>query len=128
MWRLGIAFRRRFVQENFGAGGHERRFVIIEGSIEERFGRELGIDPRGEQKIESGGGEWNQAAPQIHWRVWVNATETGQKVIFERSNGLFGSIHAIDVRRDELKSNVVVAQVSFDRIRAFIVHDIHAGV
>ena len=41
----------------------------------------------------------------------MNAAETGKKVIFERFNGLFGSIHAMDVRQDELKSNVVVAQV-----------------
>ena len=61
----------------------------------------------------------------MHWKVWVNAAETGQKVIFERPNGLFGSIHAMDVRRDELKRNVVVAQVFFDCIRAFIVHDVH---
>ena len=116
VWLPGTAFFRRFVQENFGAGGRERRFVIIKVSVEERFGREPGIDPRGAQKIESGGGEWNQAAPQMNWKVWVNAEETGQKVIFERLNGLFGSIHAMDVKQDELKSNVVVAQVFFDRI------------
>ena len=128
VWRPGTAFRRRFVQENFGSGGRERHFFIIEGSIEERFGQEPGIDPRGVQKIESGGGEWNQVARQMHWEGWVNAAGTGQKVIFERPNGLFGSIHAIDVRQDELKINVVVAQVFFDRIKAFVVHDVHAGV
>ena len=127
VWRPGTTFHRHFVQENFGDGGRDRRFVIIEGSIEERFGREPGIDPRGAQKIKSGGGKWNQAAPQMHWKFWVNAAETGQKVIFERPNVLFGSIHAMYVRRDELKSNVVVAQVFFDCIGAFIVYDVHSG-
>ena len=107
VWLPGTAFCRRFVQENLGARGHKRRSFIIEGSIEERFGRDLWIAPRGAQKIESGGGKWNQVAPQMHWKVWVNAADTGQKVIFERSNGLFGSIHAMDVRQGELKSNVV---------------------
>ena len=49
----------------------------------------------------------------MNWKVWVNAAETGQKVIFECLNGLFGSIHAMDVRRDELKRNFVVAEVFF---------------
>ena len=128
VWRPGSAFCQRFVQENFGARGLKRRFVITKGSIEERFGQEPGIDPRGAQNIESGGGEWNQAAPQMHWKVWVNAVETGQKVIFEHPNGLFGSIHAMDARQDELKSNFVVAQVFFDRIGVFVFIDVNAGV
>ena len=128
VWRPGTAFRRSIVQENFGAGERKRRFVIIEGSIEERCGRDPGIDPRGAQKIESGGGEWNQEAPRMHWKVWLNAAETIQKLIFERPNGLFGSIRAMDVRQDELKSNVVFAQICFDRIRAFVVRDVQAGV
>ena len=128
VWRPGSAFCQRFVQEKFGAGGRKTRFVIIKGSIEERFGREPGVDPRGAQQIESGGGKWNQAAPQMHWKVWLNAAETGQKVIFERPNGLFGSIHAMDVRQDDLESNFVVAKVFFDRIGALVVHDVHAGV
>ena len=57
VWRPGTVFCRRFVQESFGSGGSKRRFVIIEGSIEERFVRETGIDPQGEKKIESGGGK-----------------------------------------------------------------------
>ena len=56
------------MQENFGARGRERRFVIIKGSIEELFGRDPGIDPRRAQQIESGGGEWNQLAPHMHWK------------------------------------------------------------
>ena len=128
VWRPGTAFCRRFVQENFGAGARERRFFIVKGSIKERLVRYPGVYPRGAHKIESGGGEWNQAAPQMHWKVWVSAVETGQKVIFEYSNGLFGSIHAMDVRQDKLKSDVVVAQVFFDRIWEFFVRDVHAGV
>ena len=34
----------------------------------------------------------------------------------------------MNVRQDELKSNVVVAQVFFDRIGESVVHDVHAGV
>ena len=128
VWRPCTAFFRRFVQENFGAGARERRFFIVKGSIKERLVRYPGVYPRGAHKIESGGGEWNQAAPQMQWKVWVSAVETGQKVIFECSNGLFGSIHAMDVRQDELKSNFVVAQVFFDRAGAFVVHDVHSGV
>ena len=82
----------------------------------------------GAHKIESGGGEWNQAAPHMHWKVWVNAADTGQKMILERSNGIFESVHAMDVRQDELKSNFVVAQVFFDRTGAFVVYDVHSGV
>ena len=58
----------------------------------------------------------------------MNAAETVQKVIFERLNGLFGRIHVMDVMRDDLKSNVVVAQVFSDCIGSFVVHDVHAGV
>ena len=52
VWRPGTVFLRSSVQENFGARGRERRFVIIEGSIEEHFGRDIGIDPRGAQNID----------------------------------------------------------------------------
>ena len=62
MRRPGAAFLRCFMEENFGDRGRERCFIIVEGSIEERFGRELWFDPRGAQKIESFVGKWNQAA------------------------------------------------------------------
>ena len=58
----------------------------------------------------------------------MNAVETGQKVIFELPYGRFGSIYTMGVKQDKLKSNVVVAQVFFDCIKAFVVHDVPAGV
>ena len=36
--RPGSAFLRCFMQENYGARGRERCFIIIEGSVGERFG------------------------------------------------------------------------------------------
>ena len=63
MQHSGAAFLRCFMLENFGARGRERSFIIIEVSVDERFGRELWVDPRGAQKIESSGSERNQAAP-----------------------------------------------------------------
>ena len=46
-------------------------------------------------------------------------------MIFERADGLFRCICGMDVGRDELKSNFVVAQVYFYRIGAFVVHAVH---
>ena len=46
-------------------------------------------------------------------------------MILEHADGLFRRICAMAVERDKLKSNIVVAQVFFDIIGAFIVHDLH---
>ena len=39
--RPGAALLRCFMQENFGARGRERCFIVVKGSIEKRFGQEL---------------------------------------------------------------------------------------
>ena len=97
VWHPGTAFRGRFMQEKFGAGGSKSRFDIIKGSIEERFDQDPGIDPRGKQKIESCGGKRNQSAPQMHGKVGMDTAQSGERVIFERANGLFRLIRAMDV-------------------------------
>ena len=119
------AFIRCFMQENFNAKGRERCFIITESSVEESFVRELWVDLRGTQKIESCGGKRNQAAPQMHGKVGMDTAQFDKRVIFERANGLFRLIRAMDVEWDALKRNIFVTQVFFDGIRAFIVHDVH---
>ena len=61
----------------------------------------------------------------MHGKVGMNTAQSGEKVIFERVDVLFHSIRAMDVGRDELKINFVVAQVFFYGVGAFIVHDVH---
>ena len=61
------------------------------------------------QKIESFGGKRNQSAPPMHGKVGMDTTQSDKKVFFERADSLFRCICAIDVGRDELKINFVVA-------------------
>ena len=123
--RPGAAFLRCFVQENFIARGCERCFIIVKGSVEESFSRELWVDPRGAQKIEICGGERNQVAPQMHGKVGMDTAHSGKKLIFERADGLFRRICAMGVGRDDLERNFVVTQVFFYGVGEFVVHDVH---
>jgi hypothetical protein len=54
-------------------------------------------------------------------KVWVNAAKAGNKMVFEGSNGSFGSVEPVDVRRDELVVNVFLAHCMLECSRGFIV-------
>jgi hypothetical protein len=62
-----------------------------------------------------------QAIPQLERKVWVNAAKAGNKMVFEGSNGSFGSVAPVDVRRDELVVNVFLAHRMLECSRGFIV-------
>ena len=113
VWRPGAAFLRCFMQEKFGAREREWCFIIFQGSVEERFGQEIWVDPQGEKKIKNCGGKRNKVAPQMHGKVGMDTAKSGEKVILEYANRLFCRICAMDVVQDELKINIVVAQVFF---------------
>ena len=61
----------------------------------------------------------------MHEKFGMDTAQSSNKVIFERVDGLFYCIFAMDVGRDELKINIVVAQVFFYGIGEFVVHDVH---
>ena len=46
-------------------------------------------------------------------------------MIFERADGFFGRIRAVDVWRHQLETDVVGAKILFDSRGTFVVHDVH---
>ena len=61
----------------------------------------------------------------MHGKFGMDTAQYGKKVIFERADGLFHLIRAMNVGREELESKIVFAQVFFDVIGEFVVHDVH---
>lgn len=63
-------------------------------------GGELGIDSGSSKKIEGDEGLTEKVVPQMKWKIRVGAAaESGDEMVFECSDGTFGGISAMEVRR-----------------------------
>jgi hypothetical protein len=54
-----------------------------------RGGRELWMQTRGPQEIQSDFRLWKEPVPQVHWEGGVNCGEPGHKVFLESPDGEF---------------------------------------
>ena len=59
--------------------------------------------------------------PQVHWKVGVNAAQASEEMVFERSNGPFGSISPVNMRWGKLKINILRAEELFEILGSLIV-------
>jgi hypothetical protein len=57
-------------------------------------------------KVDADEGLWEKAVPQIEWEVEADAVEACNEVGFEGSDGPFGGVTAIEVRRGESEIDV----------------------
>ena len=60
----------------------QRCLVEIKGTVELCFGGEFGIDARGTEEIQSGGGLFDESTPQMEREIWIGAAQNGNEVIF----------------------------------------------
>jgi hypothetical protein len=60
--------------------------------------------------------------------VLVNTAEASDEVVFEHTDGTFGCIAMMDARRGKLEVNVLVAEVLFQQLSAFIVKALETWV
>jgi hypothetical protein len=59
--------------------------------------------------------------PQVKRKIFVNTTEASNEMILKCSNCSFGSITAMDCRRDQLKNNIFSIQEIFEECRTLVV-------
>ena len=64
---------------------------------------------------------WQRAIPKMQRKAFVNAAESSNEMIFERSNGLFSSIATMCARWNKLKVHVFFVHECFEHGRAFII-------
>ena len=84
--------------------GGEWCAVDIEVAVELGVGGEFGIDPQSStQHVECCLGLGKKFVPKVQGKVFVNAAETSDKMVFERANRTFGGVTAVDTGWDELE-------------------------
>ena len=69
----------------------------------------------------------HKTIPQVEREVFVDAAETSNEVIFERADGAFGGIAAVDSWWGKLKVNFFFAEELFQSFGAFIVEALEVG-
>jgi hypothetical protein len=109
------------VSDGEGAGGRKGGGIEIELAEDLGVAREFWVDSRGPKQVESDDGLGDEATPQMERKVFVGAAEAGDEVFFERSDGPFGGVGAMDVWRNELKIDVFFEEVFLEEGRCLIV-------
>jgi len=102
------------VDDNMGSERGKRVLVVVVGAMQLGPSRELGVEPRGAEQIESEDCLRKQQAPMVERKVRVAATEAGNEVVLEGLDGAFGGIPAVDVGRSELVGNIFILKESFE--------------
>jgi hypothetical protein len=62
----------------------------------------------------------------MEWEVLVDTTQASDEVVFERSDGAFGGIAAMDAGGSKLKVDVFVAEKLLQGLGAFVVKALQA--
>ena len=124
--RPGAALAGFLVDDNVGAKRGKRVFVVVVGAMKLGPGREVGVEPRGAQEVQSEDSLWKQQAPIVERELGVTATKTGNEVVLESLDGSLGSIPAVDVGRGELVGNVFRLEVGFEDCGALVVQGLKA--
>ena len=61
----------------------------------------------------------------MHGETGIDAAETGDEIILKCGNRFLCGVGAVDMRREELKSDIICCEKIIYIGRAFIVHDVH---
>ena len=63
----------------------------------------------------------NEMAPETHGKAWVTATQDGFEMVLESLDCTFSGIATMHVSGGELVSDVLIFEVGFQDVRAFVV-------
>ena len=74
------------------------------------FRRKSWIETGGTEKVEHLGSMRDEAVPDMKEEVGVSTTEAGDEVILVGLDGAFGSVGAMQVRRNKFETDTGIAQ------------------
>jgi hypothetical protein len=98
MWGPSSALGRFVVHEDADARWCEGGPIVIEDPVKLRPGRELGIEARASQEVQRNDSLREDAVPQVKGKVFVDATQSSDKMILERPNCTLGSVASMHMR------------------------------
>jgi hypothetical protein len=70
----------------------------------------------------------DEAIPQVEWKVFVEAAEGGDEVIFEGADHAIGSVATMGTGGNQLESDILVVHVFFEHGRALVVQALKSGM
>ena len=85
------------MEEDRGAWGPERCGIEREGAEDLGMGGQLRVDAGATEQVEGKLGLRQEQIPKMEWEVGVGGAKTCDEVVFESSNGTFGSIAPVVV-------------------------------
>jgi len=127
VWRPGFSDSGFFVDLDSGARWGEGRAVVVEGAVELGLGGETGVDAGAAEEVEGDERLGKEAVPQVEGEVGVSGTEAGDEMIFERADGAFGGIAAVEVRGDQLVVDLVFLEELLEGGGSLIVESLELG-
>jgi hypothetical protein len=89
-----------------------------------RGGRDPWMQSGGPQEIQSDLRLWQESVPQVHREGGVNGGEPDHKVFLESSDGAFRSVASMTVRRNQLISDVIDGEESFQGDQCLVVESL----
>jgi hypothetical protein len=63
----------------------------------------------------------NESTPEMHWKVWIEAAEAGNEMIFPSANCFFRGVASMVVRWNELEGNGLGAHVGLQAAGGFVI-------
>jgi hypothetical protein len=98
-----------------------RRAVVVEDTVQLCLYEQLGVDTGASEQIQGEWSMWEESVLQIKREVLVGDVQTGNEVIFYRSNGALSRIPAVAVRRKELVVNIDAGRDMLEGVGCFII-------
>jgi hypothetical protein len=99
-------------------------FVVIHKTMEVRSGRELRMQSRGLQEIQSDFRLWQESVPQVQWEGGFNRGEPGHKVLLESPDGAFRGVASMAVRWHQLVSDIIDGEEILQNGGCFVVESL----
>ena len=117
----GASVRWFLMDEDADAGWGDWCSVEIKGTVDLGVGRELGIESRASEKVESEESLREKLVPEMEREIGVGAAEAGDEVIFESSNGALSGVATMEAWWDELKIDALGLHVGLEEVGSFVV-------
>jgi hypothetical protein len=110
--------------DNLGAGGGNGCAVEIVVPKKGGMGRERWMDTAGTEKVERENGLRKETVPFGERKSRISGAEEGDKVIFKRPDGTFGSIGTMLFGGNPLEVDPVFLKSILEGLGAFIIKDV----
>jgi hypothetical protein len=114
MGRPGGTFFGLLVGEHTASRRSKGGTIVVERPVNLRPSRELGVDAGASEKVQCDLGLWYESIPKMDGKLFVDTAQTGNGMVFERTNPTFSRIASMDARRDQLKIDVLLVHEGFD--------------